>query len=510
MDRIEVDSSGCGPYGSGMETKAEASVHRIRALEVLVSPGISIVAVTIVAAILRTLFLSSKSLWRDEATSAYRASVPLAELAQQVIGQGNINMGLYHLSLHFWTALAGSSEISLRALSVVCATATVPMVYAIGRELVDSETGLLAALLMAVNVTCILFAQQARAYAMIAMMVTLATLLFLRAIKNPSRWRCAGYTILGSACAYVHLFGSLVFPAHFVALFVFPTTRKTRLRLFVCLAIIAMFSLFEIRLAIGGDHGQVNWIPPTTVGQVLRLFETFAGLLWGIGQNNGSLLFLLYVASVAIAVIRGWKRDRASMMFLLSLVLLPIAIALVVSLRKPLFMPRYLFIGLPFFVLLAAFGLRQIQPRPMMASLAGLIVLLSLGQDRLYYHDHSREEWRGAIALLASESKPGDILIVFPEGFLHSVDYYRDRTEPHPAFRVMLLSVEQRDRVAEYTDVRKGLEQYLSAQNIAPIGRIWILTDNDNGANPKLKWLFDGHQIGGPPRLPGLSLFRYD
>ncbi|HLX37007.1 MAG TPA: glycosyltransferase family 39 protein, partial [Candidatus Binataceae bacterium] len=163
-----------------MEAKEESSGREQFLPESLSSPGLWLIAITLLGAVLRALFLSRKSLWLDEAWSAYRASVPLTDLAHQVFGEGYVNMGLYHLFMHWWTELAGSSEAALRAPSVIFAAATVPIVYAIGRELFDTETGLLAALLMAVNVSCIQFAQQARGYAMLVMMVSLSTLLFLQ------------------------------------------------------------------------------------------------------------------------------------------------------------------------------------------------------------------------------------------------------------------------------------------------------------------------------------------
>jgi mannosyltransferase len=492
-----------------MEVIKEESTDLRHRLAALSPPVVSLVVLTILAMILRSLFLSAKSLWLDEAWSSYRASVPLSVLFQQVIGEGNINMGLYHFFMHWWVDVFGTSEISLRAPSVIFASATVPLVYAIGRELFDSETGLLAALLMAVNVSCIQFAQQARAYALIGMMVTLATLLFLRTMKDPSGKRCAGYTILGGTCAWVHLFGFLVFPAHFISLFVFPADRKTRIRLVTCLVIIGALSVVPIGLAITRQHGQVNWIGPTNIMKVISLFAMFAGLHWGAVHRAGLILFGAYLATIGIAVVGYWRRERAAIVLLLSLVLLPVAIAIGVSFFKHLFVPRYLLICVPFFLLLAAAGLRQIRPRPLMASLAALMVVLCLLQDRNFYYGPSQEEWRGAVALVANESKPGDVLIVFPPWNSHPAEYYLDRLEPPREFRVVVTGIKPLRKTAQYADARNALVQFLHAQNIAPLNRIWILTDEKHGRDPDFTWMFDGHRVAGPQRLPGVSLFLF-
>jgi mannosyltransferase len=95
----------------------------------------------------------------------YRVRLPLDSLLK-VLTNGQMNMCLYYLLQHGWTSLTGASEFMLRLPSALFAAAAVPLVYALGTELRDRRTGLVAALLVTVNATCILYAQTARSYSM--------------------------------------------------------------------------------------------------------------------------------------------------------------------------------------------------------------------------------------------------------------------------------------------------------------------------------------------------------
>ena len=62
-------------------------------------------------------------------------------------------MALYYVLLHGWLGL-GEGEAAVRLLSVLCAAATIPVVYLLALQLFDGATAALAALLTALNPSC--------------------------------------------------------------------------------------------------------------------------------------------------------------------------------------------------------------------------------------------------------------------------------------------------------------------------------------------------------------------
>ena len=476
----------------------------------LSATGYAVAVLTVTAAILRFIFLNSKSFWLDEGQSATRAAKAFASLIKELFNL-EMNMALYYVILHWWRLLFGSSEISLRLPSVIFATATVPLIYALGAELSDRRVGLLAALMLTVNVSCIQYAQYARSYTMVGMLVTLSSLLFVRSIKRISPARFAGYVIAGPWCAYAHLFGTLILPGQWLSLFLFQTDRKTRWRLTACVAAVGILSLPAVILAIRGEHGQVSWIPVTSTKAVIDLFAMFAGLYQGEMRGLGWALFALYLASIGIAVVRASERERPAVGFLLLSVVLPVAIALLVSIFKPLFLTRYLLICLPFFVVLAAMGIMRIKSRTVAAAATALIVALSLWQDSAFYCDASIEDWRSAINFIAANAKSGDVLVVFPQWNVVPVYYYVGRLARPPDFRVVAGSLRSLDGTSsESNNQVDHLRRFLRSHRIRSYTRAWIITDQTHQDAPALRALEAGHQVIAGPQLSGVHIDAID
>ncbi len=471
----------------------------------LSATGYALVLLTVAAAILRFIFLNSKSLWLDEGFTANLAAETFDGLIRKLLG-GETNMALYYVILRWWGHFAGSSEISLRLPSVIFATATVPLIYALGAELCDRQVGLLAALLLSVNVSCIQFAQQARSYAMVEMLVMLSYLFFVRSIKRCSVARCAGYVIAGPLCAYVHLFGILILPAQWLSLFLFRADRKTRLRLTACLAVVGTLSLPPIILAILRDNGQVAWVPTTSAGTVIDLFAIFAGLYRDEMGGLGWLLFAIYVAGIGLAVARASERERPVVGFLLLSIVLPVGIVLVLSIFKPFFVTRYLLICLPFFAILAAMGIMRIKPRAVLVALTVLIVALSLSEDRAFYLGPPIQDWRGAINFVAANARPGDVLIVFPEWNAFPVNYYVDHLGRPADFRVIADRLDKLDATGADSNAQPdNLRRFLAARGVSSYRRAWITTDQAHQEEPAMRELEAGHQVA-----PGLNLTGVD
>ena len=479
----------------------------------LPATGNILVLVTLAAAILRVIFLTSRSFWLDEGYTTVLAAVPFIELLREMLHAGAaVYMTLYFAIMHWWRLVAGSSEISLRLPSVICATATVPLIYALGAELVDRRVGLTAAILLSVNVSGIEYGQEARAYAMVAMLATLSSLFLVRCIKRGSREGYRGYFLAALACSYAHLFGILILPAQGLSLFLFRTDRETRVRLMACVIVAAILSLPPIVLSIIGDFGGVGWIPLTTVQAIIRVFAAFAGASWGnpSGPPN-RILFSIYLAIIAVAVVGASERERPAIGFLLLSAVLPVAVDLLVSIFKPLFVTRYLLIGLPFFVLLAATGLTRIKPRAVMVMIAVSIIAMSLFQDRDFYHSPPTQDWRGAVNFVASQSERGDLLLIYPDWERAPVDYYCGRHTQPVYFRVIGDKLNTLNATAEPSGDKAGtLRSLLAAHGVNSYARVWVLTNDYKKEEPALRELEIGHQVIAGPNLSGLFLVRID
>src|SRR6476620_11855335 len=79
----------------------------------------------------------------------------------------------YYTFLHVWVALAGQSELALRAPSALMSTFGVACGYSAGRDIGGRRTGLATAAILALSQFSILHAQDARMYAALQAWVAL-------------------------------------------------------------------------------------------------------------------------------------------------------------------------------------------------------------------------------------------------------------------------------------------------------------------------------------------------
>jgi mannosyltransferase len=125
-------------------------------------------ALLALATVLRFAWLGHASLWIDELFSVCWSQLDLRFLLHEG-ARTETNPPAYYVLLHGWMEVFGTTEIAVRALSALASTATVLVVYAIGRLTADRPTAMLAGVFMAVNPVAIASAQEARAYALSAL-----------------------------------------------------------------------------------------------------------------------------------------------------------------------------------------------------------------------------------------------------------------------------------------------------------------------------------------------------
>ena len=154
------------------------------------------------AAVLRFHSLAAKSFWFDEGVSVAIARLDWYNFAR-ILWRREANMSLYYFLLHFWLYFGGS-EFFVRALSVLFAVASVPVIYLLGRRLFDSRVGLIAAALMAVNAYHVQYSQDARSYSLMVLLCLLSSLYFLKCLERavaPQPCSLCSEQRTGSLCA---------------------------------------------------------------------------------------------------------------------------------------------------------------------------------------------------------------------------------------------------------------------------------------------------------------------
>jgi hypothetical protein len=208
------------------------------------------------------------------------------------------------------------------------------------------------------------------------------------------------------------------------------------------------------------------WVPPLDLLTVLSGTAGIAALgaypgawPWALGAAAAAPWAALLVASAVRA--RHSPEARAG----LFLVLFPLALDLLVSLRRPLFLPRTLIYLLPPLLWLAAEAVRGRGRAAGAAWAAALLASLVPGAVLVHARDW-REDWRGAVETVAAGVRPGEVVLV--DSFLRrGYDYYAAR---HLALKgVPVVEIPRWEAVPD-------LAAFLAAARGAPPRTFWLLT----------------------------------
>jgi hypothetical protein len=211
-----------------------------------------------------------------------------------------------------------------------------------------------------------------------------------------------------------------------------------------------------------------------------QFFDQFAG-------HGGPWLLCLYLAGAVLTVlagVRSWRRYGRSTQswpyaVVLSWFVAPVLITLMVTLVRPLFIPRYLIISLPAFILIAVAGWTAHGPRWMILPVLGVMVWLGVGGIRSYYdHDFDilRNDFRNSTAYVLDHASPGDAILFYPSYGRCGYEYYADHYSP-TGNRPMIVAPGHGDRMIWRDFIGRVSPQVLD-QVTREYPRVWVVLSN--------------------------------
>lgn len=383
-----------------------------------------LLAVTLLALVVRALFVGDKSIWSDEGVSILIARLDWPSFVS-VLSRYEANMSLYYVLLRYWLAL-GDSEALIRSLSVVFAVATVPVLYLLANRLFGKEVGITAAFLLALNAFHLEHAQSARSYSLLMLLVALSSLYFVKSIEEPSRRNWIGYVLTAALAVYSQLFAALTLVSQWTSIMFVPGRRRLA-RTFVATVLGIAILLIPLGLfMLTTDLSAAEWLRRPGWRAVAGLFAALSG---------GKLLAPIYAAMCLMAVVSLFRRNTRSMTphsifsyaFVLTSLFLPIIIVLVVSMSRPAFAWRYMIVSLPAFIILSAVGVQQIAERRRRLGVVAIITVLAAVSIAAYYRSPDEESWRQATHYVLSNARPGDAILIYAGVIRGPFEYYLRR-----------------------------------------------------------------------------------
>jgi mannosyltransferase len=382
-----------------------------------VPPRIWLILIIILATVLRLFHLGYQSLWFDEARSFTRASMSLPETLRQTLIA--VHPPLYSFTLHFWLKV-GHSETLLRFPSVAFGVLALPLIYQLGRLCMGRRTGLMAALLLALNPFHVWYAQETRMYSMLMLLTLSAAYFFLRVVRDNSRRSWNGLVVSCALAYYAHYFAFFIPLIQFTF---FLCTLRTHHRLFrkwVLSQIIAALPLAPWLVAYyalashslqGVGHGLIP--KPGLLAPVETLWKFSLG-----STDTLTPVLTLILAAFGLVLFLGVKSSGRTesphfRLFTLLWLGVPILFTFLLALRRSFYLDRCFIIVLPAYLILLAMGIVGIGKPLIRWGLTSVIILaMTFGLRQLYFAPlFFKEDWRAATSYIQSQYRDGDIIV---------------------------------------------------------------------------------------------------
>ncbi len=401
-------------------TRAPASGRPAPATAALQSRTSSWVALAVVVGILVRCGTRS-ALWLDEALSVHLAGLPLHDLPGALRRDGA--PPFYYVLLHGWTALFGTGDVAVRALSQVCSLLSLPLALLVGTRLHSRAAGWAALLLLASNPFAVRYATEARMYALVVLLVLLGALALDAALRDPRLPRLAAVAVLGALLALTHYWALFLLAVVGVGLLVAGRQGPRQYPARRCAVAL-----------LGGGVLFFPWLP-TFLFQTAHTGAPWSAapdladlaLTWFDWSGDGAPSALLGLVLLALALAGPFLRPapggglllrrpaRRIMVVLSSVAFGTLGLGLsVAALQSSGYAVRYSAVALVPALLAAAVAVQGLPPRGRTAVLA-VAVLLGMGTTVREPFDDTRTQAAATAAVMAPQLGPGDLVLYCPD-----------------------------------------------------------------------------------------------
>lgn len=338
----------------------------------------------------------------DEIFSVKLAAGSFADVVAASL-QDRTHPPLHNILLHFWVGMFGTSEPAARSLSVAVSVLFLACTHFLARRVCEARVGTGVLLVLAVSPFFVFYGQQARPYALVALLSSLNMLLFLRVAEEPERRsRLAAWSASCALLLHAQYMGVFIAGSGIAVALAFLGRHRWRVAAWGaggCALVIPWLAAAMTGSVLAGVDPitHINWLGRPDFPDFLRFYASIFGEGWRLLSRKW--VFFAALAAVAVWYAKG-RAEKGGVppghvLLLLAGVGFPLAVWLLsVFGPKPVFLPRQLIGGAVAAVLALGACLSALR-RPLALAVLGLAVAwVAMWVPESYRQAAARPPWR--------------------------------------------------------------------------------------------------------------------
>lgn len=381
-----------------------------------------LIAILFLAAVLRFYHIDFQSIWLDEIHTMNESNpnVAFGDL-YDVIMSGEQMPPFYFYTVYFLFKIFGYTTFVVRIYSAILGVISLYAIYLLGKELINKQIGLFAALLLCVNSFHLYYSQDARPYIFLLLFSILSFYRLVKYLKIPNRRNAIIYGLFSALMIHSHFFGLFALVTQYLILLFFLIISEMQnrkiffLNSFFSGVITLIIFIPAIKIFIKVTEIKEFWIPAPTLDVYTLIFKEFFG-------NSELLLTIIGVVSLFYFLRISKEKDFEvsyssviknktvfSYIILLPWIIIVILIPLIRSyLSIPMIISRYFIIVLPAIILIISIGISQFKNSVFRTSIVALFVIFSLTDIvviKNYYNSINKAQFREATNFIINNNK---------------------------------------------------------------------------------------------------------
>jgi len=293
---------------------------------------------------LRVYNIDSKELWYDEAVTSKIVSYQYNEIF--TLSKADFHPPLYYVVLKSWVTIFGDSELSLRFPSVIFGVLTIVATYFLAKYVTsNTKKALWASLIIAINPFLIIYSKEARSYSLMALLIVLTTLVFLKAVEDKKYFHLSLLLPLLFLTHYMTIFGIVFFS-------IWTLFRDKKFAPYLVPLLVIIMIWIPIIRDNANTQG-LQWIPEL---QWSRIPESVHSFVLGVTSSStgitspinpfplrtgfvSNIIFIFIIVSIFLA--KNFSR-KETLLFLCGLIPIILIILMDIILGKHAYLERYL------------------------------------------------------------------------------------------------------------------------------------------------------------------------
>lgn len=376
-----------------------------------------LIGVFFIALIVRLIFLGRENLWFDEAYTWYAAKMPVSKIWFELWHSARYPP-LYYVMMHYVLFL-GQSEFVLRLPSAIFGAMAVPLLVVWGKRITSTSATWLAAGFLAFSPLTLWYSQEARMYIVVMFFALWAGYSFSGIVRRAGWIYWVGYIVAAILGMYIHYIMFVLLALLNIVAVAWWLAKPSKTPKFPILR----WLLAQIILLVL----YIPWLPKLPHHWQLTRNETTYPLWILTGPAALAIFAVGGVISLGVLVwlIKNFdrlqKHTKLTVALAVGLLVLYTGLNALAVANRAATLTRQTLIFVPYLYLLFAVSLTALPHwRRWALGILTLTVIAAILSGYLI----QKPRWRDASRLIATESVPGDVLVITSPWFSILLDYY--------------------------------------------------------------------------------------